>query len=176
MSRPLTLERSEEELDMRTRLLPLAALMLSALGWNAFAQGPPGFGNLNQPPVSPYLNINRLGASPAVNYYNIVQPQLQFASQIAQLNQQTNQIQGAVNQGATGGPESLRTGHMAYFGNYSHYYGLRRTGLGTGSLLGTGGLGGFGGRGLQTPQMGSAGRPPSGAQGMGAGIPGGTGR
>jgi hypothetical protein len=73
-------------------------------------------GNINQPPVSPYINILRAGAPAGVNYYNIVQPQLQMYSAINQL--QTQQLAPAAL--ATLGYQS--TGHPVQFSNYSHFY------------------------------------------------------
>jgi hypothetical protein len=135
------------------------------------AQIQPGFGGpQNQPPVSPYLNLLRQGASPGLNYYNLTQPMFQFPQQIGQLQQQVSYGQG---QTAVGGPVGgLVTGHVATFGNLSHYYpgrGGARTGGGAG-------LGGGGIQGPTSPNLGqnigaaartdfsgqSAGRPPGG--------------
>jgi hypothetical protein len=94
------------------------------------------------------------------NLYNIVQPQVQYASEISQLQQQASQFQGTLAQASGAG--ALVTGHPAFFGNYSHYYGRRVGGFGTSSLLGQGGMGGMMG-GLRNPAM-------MGLQGMSGGF------
>jgi hypothetical protein len=99
---------------------------VAGAGSPALAQTPFG-GNLYQPPVSPYLNILRTGAPPALNYYNIVQPQFQFGNQISQLQMSQQQLPGAA-LGTT-------TGHPVQFGSYLHYY-SRGIGVGTGTLSG----------------------------------------
>src|SRR5947208_2204631 len=98
------------------------ALAVASAGAPARAQAP-SFGVPNQPPVAPILNLNRLGAPPGVNYYNIVQPQVQFQSAISQLQQQTTQLQYAAT--AVGPGANLATGHPVFYGNYSHYYATR---------------------------------------------------
>jgi hypothetical protein len=120
------------------RLAPAAlALLVGSVGAPARAQGPTFGGPGNQPAVPPILNLNRLGAPPGVNYYNIVQPQVQFQSAISQLQQQTSQLQYAAT--AVGPGASLATGHPVSYGNYSHYYAIR--GLAGGGAYGGGGLG-----------------------------------
>ena len=49
-----------------------------------------------RPTVSPYLNLLRPGASPAINYYGLVRPQQQFQSDIGQLDQQSSALQQGV--------------------------------------------------------------------------------
>jgi hypothetical protein len=75
------------------------------------------------PSVSPYINL--IGRNPVVNYFGIVRPQLEARKiqvQQAQAIQGLNrQLQGA----EAKSPEvwSLpKTGHTAYFNNFSHYY------------------------------------------------------
>lgn len=139
------------------RLCPAAlALLVGSVGAPAHAQG--FGGSFNQPAVPPILNLNRFGAPPGLNYYNIVQPQLQFQAAISQLQQQTSQLQ--VGASAVGPGASLATGHPVFYGNYSHYYALR-------GLAGAGGYGAAGG------SYGGAGRFGAGGQFSGAG--GGTG-
>jgi hypothetical protein len=77
-----------------------------------------------QPPVSPFLNINR-GGNAAINYFGIVQPQLQTVQQLQALQlQQAQMIQmgiGTTDTTALGGMSV--TGHNSQFFNYGHYYG-----------------------------------------------------
>jgi hypothetical protein len=144
--------------------LAALAVVIGGIGSTATAQYQPAPVNpFQQSPVSPYINIVRRGAPPAVNYFNIVQPQLQFQSQIGQLQQQ----QAALAQ--TGGTllenQPLTTGHPIQFGNYSHYFGNRLTGIGGSSLLrgssyvGAGGFPQQGLAGAPLPSQGSSGRP-----------------
>lgn len=110
---------------MRSQLkniLAVLALLAAGSGSRAWAQTIGG--NINQPPVSPYINILRGGAPAAVNYYNLVQPQLQFYSAINQLQNQQQTSYAAL---STLGYET--TGHAAQFVNYTHYY--PTLGLGT---------------------------------------------
>lgn len=96
--------------------LAALALLIAGAGSGALAQTLSG--SINQPPVSPYINILRGGAPAGVNYYNIVQPQLQFYSAINQL--QSQQRQQAASMGSSS--EFLSTGHEVQFGNLSHFY------------------------------------------------------
>jgi hypothetical protein len=71
-----------------------------------------------RPPVSPYLNLLR-GGNPAINYFGIVRPELegiQMTQQLGQLNPY-----GPVPPVAPTGVLPV-TGHVATFGNFSHYY------------------------------------------------------
>ena len=38
------------------------------------------------PTISPYLNLNRGGNSPAFNYYTLVRPEFQFRNQLQQVS------------------------------------------------------------------------------------------
>jgi hypothetical protein len=77
--------------------------------------------------VSPYINL--IGRNPVVNYFGIVRPQLEVRKIQAQQSQaiQTlgRQLQGA--EPKTPDVWSLpKTGHTAYFNNFSHYYPQQR--------------------------------------------------
>jgi hypothetical protein len=123
-----------------------------------------------QPPINPYINILRGGAPAAVNYFNIVQPQLQFNEAIGQLQTQQN-LQGQAI--ATGSALGATTGHPVAFGNYSHYYSMRGMGMGGmgGGSMGTiGGYGmGGGGLGMGGMNMGGMGMGGMNMGGMGMG-------
>ena len=77
-----------------------------------------------QPQVSPFLNINR-GGNPAINYFGIVQPQLQAAQQLQALQMQQAQMlqlgMGTVDPAAAGAAPVTGL-HPQYF-NYGHYFG-----------------------------------------------------
>jgi hypothetical protein len=98
----------------------LAALAVAFLGTASplWAQGYP-FNPANRPAVSPYINILRQGASPGVNYYGIVRPELQFRGAIAQ-----NQLDIAGNQQAISNlnPGAITTGHHAGFMTQWRYF------------------------------------------------------
>lgn len=100
----------------------------------------------NEPFVSPYMNLALPTGNPGLNYFSLVQPQLQQmrtnetnASRIYGLNQDLQQAKSGA-YGPTGGIRP--TGRAATYGNYSHYYP---------SMGGGGGAGGPGGGGRGGP-------------------------
>lgn len=144
------------------------ALLLGSVVSPAHAQVPQFGGPINQPAVPPILNLNRFGAPPGLNYYNIVQPQVQSQDAISQLQQQTAQIQSQAS--AVGPGATLTTGHPVSYGNYSHFYALRGFPLrglaGVGGASGASGLPGglgsqLGGGGALGGSQGRPGRAPS---------------
>lgn len=134
------------------RILLLAALALATLPTletPARAQppgGPPGSPFAGPRPggaFSPYLNLTRQGASPAINYYGLVRPQTQFADSIQQLQRQVT-IGPFSSAGDPTAEQPAVTGNPFGFQNQNFYYqnqyyagnfGLGRT------------MGGFGGSG-----------------------------
>jgi hypothetical protein len=103
------------------------------------------------PAFSPFLNLNRPGTNPAINYYGLVQPQLQTRQQLSNLQYQQN----ALASGLGGGtplvtnqalPQST-TGHPVRYFDYSRYFplgGLPGTfGTANGVAPGAGGLPGY---------------------------------
>lgn len=134
-----------------------------------YPAGPYGGYPGSTPTVSPYLNILGRG-NPAINYYGITRPQIEFR----------NALFGSGAQGAYAGVSegedlldpSLRrgTGHPAVFNNLSHFYGSNPAMGGvSGSGRITGGVGGAGTTGY-TPGLGTGGRgryaPPVGTFGV----------
>jgi hypothetical protein len=115
----------------RTYLGCLVVLVLGAfpLAPSARAQTISGM-NPSGPAVSPYVNLPRFGAPLGVNYYNLVQPQIQFQSAISGLQQNQASLMGAVTTGTDVGYGPVVTGHLAMFGNTSHYF-AGRGGAGT---------------------------------------------
>lgn len=120
---------------------------------------------VSQPFVSPYLNLVRPGGDPGLNYFTLVQPQLQQehntqvqSNQIQRLNRGLEQATQAQNSpyGPVGGIRSTG-GRTASFRSYSHYYpslGAGRSGGGAPprnypNPVGAGGgmMGGMGGMG-----------------------------
>jgi hypothetical protein len=128
-------------------LLAIGILCLAAApGW---AQAP-----LSRPTVSPYLNLNRAGAPPAINYYNLVRPQTQLFGSVANLQQQVNtnrQDIGGVQQNLTLPP----TGHSAGFMTQGQYF------MTMGRQANSRGILGFGGN-IIRPQNGNQGAVNSG--------------
>src|ERR1051325_3821816 len=89
----------------------------------ALAQ-PPGAPQ-SPPAVSPWINLNRGGGNLAQNYYGQVRPQFQTNNAIQNLQQFDAYAQMAINEQAQQQQQQnapLTTGHVATYGNYSHYY------------------------------------------------------
>jgi hypothetical protein len=140
-----------------------------------FGQTPysrPGTSPYANPSISPYLNLTR-GGSAALNYYNLVRPQVDFTNA---LNMQNRSIMA--NQMAITGLEQsnmafmmnyLSTGHTIRFMSYQQYFlnmSPMPTGI-SGLAYGSGGVGG--GYGSANAGMGG------GAYGQGASGFGGQG-
>jgi len=156
-----------------------AALLLAAAIWAPHAHAQTGIpyqpnalgsaGGPYQSPISPYINILRGGAFPAVNYYNIVQPQLQFNAAIGQLQTQQNLLSQAISN-----PNVLgeTTGHPTAFGNWTHYYSYQGVGIGGGGT-GRPGMAGAGiGMGIGGMGTGSMGMGGTGTGGLRTGASG----
>ena len=89
-------------------------------------------------PVSPFLQLAN-GGNPAVNYYTIVQPQMQMQNALQQLQGQVTITQDAMAAGQ--GVLPVTTGHGVQFLNSSPYF-MRPAMSAPGT--GTGAAGGFG--------------------------------
>jgi hypothetical protein len=77
----------------------------------------------NRPTVTPYINL--IGRNPVINYFGIVRPELEMRNiqqqQIQAIQTLGRQLQGTESKSAD--QWSLpKTGHRAYFMNFSHYY------------------------------------------------------
>src|SRR5262245_51148744 len=86
-----------------------------------------------RPPVSPYINLLRPGTNPAINYYGLVRPQVEFRNNILGLQQQVGALDTQVGIDEAGMAAFPTTGHPVAFMNYSHYFGGT---VGTGTGLG----------------------------------------
>src|SRR5438132_8286218 len=73
---------------------------------------------VTRPTVSPYLNLLNRSNSTALNYYGIVRPQVEFRSNIGQLQRQGALTQEEIRDSAGG----LVTGHPTYFFTYGSYF------------------------------------------------------
>jgi hypothetical protein len=106
---------------MPRELLALGALVLVA----SAASAQPQVGPVNRSPaVSPYLNLLRGDNSPAVNYYGLVRPQMEFRSGLQDLQQQVSNNQAAISD-LNAFPT---TGHRTSFLNTGGYYSSRSRG------------------------------------------------
>jgi hypothetical protein len=87
--------------------------------------GTPASKQINNQPVSPYLNLAQPGLDPAITYGTLIQPELQLRNTIA--NQQnllgslSQQIQ-AQPAASLQSPVLLETGHQTYFLNTGSYF------------------------------------------------------
>src|SRR5438046_1979001 len=82
------------------RLLPcLAIIVLGLSASTARAQSPQSPQSpigAPPPPYSPYLNLLRPGANPAINYYGLVRPQQDFARSMQSIQGQLLNTQQAI--------------------------------------------------------------------------------
>jgi hypothetical protein len=78
------------------------------------------FAPSGSPIISPYLNLNRAGAPPAINYYNLVRPQFQYGAAINTLEQQVQASRVAATAAETQAVPT--TGHPVSFLNYRRYF------------------------------------------------------
>lgn len=100
---------------------PFAIALLLGLTSAAGAQPPMRY--TPPPAFSPYLNLNRAGASPAINYFGIVRPQIDFRNSIQGLQQDYRAL---ATQRPTDDPFTTDlppTGHTPQFLNYGGYFG-----------------------------------------------------
>jgi hypothetical protein len=146
--------------------LTLTLVLILSGAANGQFPGPPqpGQNPALRPPVSPYINILRSGNSPAINYYGVVRPEVNFSGSLFQLQTQqgllANQQQDLVSYTAV-----APTGHAAGFMTQSKYY-MR---MGSAGAVG-GGYGAATAAGLGAPG-GGYGTPPTAGFGnaLGAG-------
>ena len=100
------------------RLVLALGIVLWSTGL-ASAQAP-GVRPYARPAFSPYLNLNRFGANPAINYYGLVRPQLKYNADIQQLQQNTFELQQR--EPVVIGSEMPATGHATGFLNHQRYF------------------------------------------------------
>jgi hypothetical protein len=83
----------------------------------------------NAPPAfSPFLNMNRAGTNPAINYFGLVRPQQQTMQQLAILQNQQNLLAGGAGAAGTLAPDQAlplsTTGHPVRYFDDSRYFPL----------------------------------------------------
>jgi hypothetical protein len=83
---------------------------------------PYGTGAYARQPLSPYLNLARTDAPPAINYYNLVRPQIAFSNAIQNLQLQVDQIAPQTGQPGEAPPAEITTGHPFGFMNHTAYF------------------------------------------------------
>ncbi len=74
-----------------------------------------------RPTVSPYLNLFNGGNSPAINYYGIVRPQIDFRNSLMQLQQQLAMGDQSMADMASS-MTMLTTGHPSLFMSHRRYF------------------------------------------------------
>ena len=143
----------------------LRSIIASSLlfGSHALAQGPVSplqtpMGPPARPAFSPYLNLARFGASPALNYYGLVRPQMQLSSSVQALQSQAlapSTQDFLAEQAITTGNAFGYQNYQSYFQNQYSFNGSGGFGTNRGAngQRGTTGIGGS-----MLPQSGS-GRP-----------------
>jgi hypothetical protein len=105
------------------RSIALLALLVLLAGWPAQVRGqyiPPRTSPNPRPAVSPYLNLTRPG-NVAINYFDLVRPQIQFGSAINQLETQGGNLQQSVSS-LEANANIPPTGHRSQFMNYNKYF------------------------------------------------------
>ena len=103
----------------RLSLLATALLLGSAAAPVRAQYVPPS----GRPGYSPYLNLARPGVPPALNYFGLVRPELEFRRDVVGLQNQIGTLQQSLVSGTGTDPSApLTTGHAATFMNLSHYY------------------------------------------------------
>jgi hypothetical protein len=116
------MKRQREGSKMTRSILGLASFVgLLCVGAGEGRAQPPAPG-VPRPTFSPYLNLARPGTNPAINYYGLVRPEMQFRQSILNL-----QSSVAANQQSLGALEAERealrgTGHSIQFMNYGGYF------------------------------------------------------
>ena len=131
---------------------------------NAQFPGNPGVGT-PRPAFSPYLNLNRSGNSPAINYFGIVRPQFQALSTFQSLDQQSAANRQAISDAGTQATALPTTGHTVSFLNTSGYF-MNLNPVQGGQGFGGQGQYSFGGSGFL-----QGGARPGGQAGGGRGAP-----
>jgi hypothetical protein len=128
---------AQEVMAMKICLRALVvSIFFFAIGTAAHAQNP-----YARPTVTPWLNLYRGGNPAALNYYNLVRPEMDFRSSIQQLQQQSGANQQAI--ADLTNPTSLPvTGTGAGFMTHSIYFQTRGgTGIGGIGSIGVGSIG-----------------------------------
>ena len=125
--------RAMRRLVMPVGILGAAFVVLLASRQASWAQfpvssafGTPASQQINNPVVSPFLNLAQPGINPGVAYQTLVAPQLQLSNAVAQQQQQIRVIQrdmAPTRTAPTVTPATiLETGHPTVFMNTQGYF------------------------------------------------------
>jgi len=95
----------------------LALALITCFTARAQVQPPPRPAYPVTPTVSPYLQLAG-SRNPGIDYYNLVRPQIEFRNSLQGVQQQLGEALDP-----TRVMPVRSTGHAAYFGNYSHFFG-----------------------------------------------------
>ena len=109
----------------------VAAFVLAPTGQALAQPQSPRVPLQNQPTFSPYLNLTRRDASPAINYYGLVRPQIATRNNLQALQQQLamdGQQQQLVGQPVVN-PDLPITGQQTFFLNTGGYFQNNRSGF-----------------------------------------------
>jgi hypothetical protein len=97
-----------------------------------------------RPTISPYLNLNRFGTNPAINYFDLVRPQVLTQQQLLNLRLQQGMLAGDVaNLGTQIAPLDQQvplstTGHPVRYFDWSRYFPLYGLPAGSGVAVSPG--------------------------------------
>ena len=140
-------------------LVVIATLSLPA--GDLCAQPPLPGGMSSRPPAfSPYLNLLRSGGSPALNYFGLVRPEMQFRQAIQTLNSDVAQNRQQIGNLDPTNSALPFTGHTTQFMNLGGYFmnsggnsaSGSRYGSGAMNRSGSGGMGASSGAGATQPR------------------------
>lgn len=112
-------------------LVAVGAVLLAAESASAQPTAP-----TRRPAFSPFLNLNRAGGSPTLNYYGLVRPEIQARQSIQNLQGAVGANQQAIGNLQTEITELPGTGHASSFQTHRSYF---LTGGASGSGTGGGG-------------------------------------
>jgi hypothetical protein len=84
--------------------------------------GTPASKQLNNPAVSPYLNLTQPGLNPAITYGTLIAPEIQLRNTIANQQNLLGNLQQQIQPGSTTQPVLLETGHKTFFLDTQTYF------------------------------------------------------
>jgi hypothetical protein len=121
-----TLGKWSKTLASMAVILAVGAPILEAQFPVSSGFGTPPSQQINNPAVSPFLNLTQPGINPGIAYQTLVAPQLQLQNAVALQQQQIGALQQAVapGHGAIPLPPGTNpgTGHATYFLNTFSYF------------------------------------------------------
>jgi hypothetical protein len=128
------MHRAIEITEIRRPLISIAIFVavVALVGFNPLAChaqyggnfGTPASKQINNPPVSPYLNLVQPGIDPALAYQTLVRPELQVRNALANQQMLLSDLQRGTTQPPSllQSPTVLQTGHPTAFLNTGSYF------------------------------------------------------